>query len=316
MQKKDTVIILFLIVSLSAQSAPLGAQVPEPAREITLPAGEGENAGEEASILFIGNATVILRIGPFTILTDPNFVHKGDHVHLGYGMKAKRLTDPALEIEELPHIDFLLVSHFHGDHFDQAAEREIPKDKPIVTAADAVDEFRDKGFTNVHGLEKWEPVILKKGAESLTLTAMPARHAPLFMQPMLPDVIGSMIEYQTPDAEKKVRIYISGDTLMHGELGEISARFPGVDAGLFHLGGTRLFGVLLTMDARQGVAAMEAIKPRTAIPVHYNDYDVFKSSLEDFKKEVSKSGYGGEIVYLEPGQAHRFKIPDVPSAAS
>ncbi|HEY9401563.1 MAG TPA: hypothetical protein VIQ24_02630, partial [Pyrinomonadaceae bacterium] len=40
------------------------------------------------SIFFVGTATVILRYAGFTILTDPNFLHAGDHVHLGYGLTA------------------------------------------------------------------------------------------------------------------------------------------------------------------------------------------------------------------------------------
>ena len=67
------------------------------------------------SIFFVGTATVILRYAGFTILTDPNFLHAGDHVHLGYGMSAKRLTNPAMEIEDLPFLDFCVLSHYHGD---------------------------------------------------------------------------------------------------------------------------------------------------------------------------------------------------------
>jgi hypothetical protein len=44
----------------------------------------------QGSIFFVGNATVILSYAGFTILTDPNFLHRGDHVHLGHGMTAAR----------------------------------------------------------------------------------------------------------------------------------------------------------------------------------------------------------------------------------
>lgn len=38
-----------------------------------------------AEILFIGNATLLIRYGELTLLTDPNFLHCGQHAHLGYG---------------------------------------------------------------------------------------------------------------------------------------------------------------------------------------------------------------------------------------
>lgn len=38
------------------------------------------------AVPFIGTAMVVLRVGPFTLLTDPNFLHKGEPAHLGYGI--------------------------------------------------------------------------------------------------------------------------------------------------------------------------------------------------------------------------------------
>lgn len=46
-------------------------------------------------------------------MTDPNFLHSGDHVPLGPGVTSNRLTDPAVELEELPGIDAVLLSHYH-----------------------------------------------------------------------------------------------------------------------------------------------------------------------------------------------------------
>ncbi len=48
-----------------------------------------------ASLTFVGNATTVLRLGGFTLLTDPNFVRRGQRVHLGYGLLSKRRHDPA-----------------------------------------------------------------------------------------------------------------------------------------------------------------------------------------------------------------------------
>src|SRR4051812_21432371 len=87
---------------------------------LTLPAGSSANADAAGgSIFFVGTATVIIRYAGLTILTDPNFLHKGEHVHIGYGLTAERLTDPAIPFEKLPPIDLVLLSHFHEDHFDK-----------------------------------------------------------------------------------------------------------------------------------------------------------------------------------------------------
>jgi hypothetical protein len=71
-----------------------------------------------ASIFFVGTAITILEWEGIRLMTDPNFLHAGDHVHLGPGVAGTRNTNPALDLDELPRIDVVLLSHYHGDHFD------------------------------------------------------------------------------------------------------------------------------------------------------------------------------------------------------
>src|SRR5215203_4509066 len=129
-----------------------------------------------ASVLFVGTATVIIRLGGFTILTDPNFLHAGDHVHLGYGLTSERLTDPAFDIEALPPLDFCILSHYHGDHFDQIVEEKLQKDLPIITTEHAASELQEKGFRETVGLKTWESVTVEKGDMRVQITSMPGKH--------------------------------------------------------------------------------------------------------------------------------------------
>lgn len=70
---------------------------------------------KNASIFFVGTATTILEWSEIRIMTDPNFLHDGDHVHLGPGVSATRITNPAImELRDLPSIDAVLLSHYHG----------------------------------------------------------------------------------------------------------------------------------------------------------------------------------------------------------
>ena len=67
-------------------------------------------------------------------------------------------------------------------------------------------------------------------------------------------------------------------------------------------------GILLTMDAEQGVEAIRIINPREVIPIHYNDYDVFKSPLEDFKRAVADAGLKDRVHYLSHGESYDFSV--------
>lgn len=280
-------------------------------QELVLPANDTQPDMQHGSIFFIGTATVLLRYAGFTILTDPNFLHKGEQVHLGYGLRSKRQTNPAMEIEQLPPLDLIVLSHMHEDHFDRVAARELDKTLPIATTLQAATALKEQGFKRIYPLQTWQSLIVIKGDAQLRVTSLPGKHAPGPLSALLPPVMGSMLEFQTPTGETTLYLYITGDTLIHERLKEISRRYPEIDIALLHLGGTRIFGVMLTMDGKQGVEAMKIVSPHTAIPIHFNDYPVFKSPLEDFKKAVAAAGLEERVKYLHAGETYTFEVGKV-----
>jgi len=276
---------------------------------LALPAGAESVDTAQGSIFFIGTATVLLRYAGFTILTDPNFLHQGDHVHLGFGLTSTRLTNPAIEMEQLPPFDLVLLSHLHEDHFDRFVQQNLDKGTTIVTTPEAAAALRRKCFSMLEPLHTWETLTVTKGDYTLRITAMPAKHGPGILNSALPSVMGSMLEFQNKAGNTLLRLYITGDTLLHEHLQEIPQRYPDIDLALLHLGGTRIFGILLTMDAMQGIEAIKLINPHEAIPLHYNDYTVFKSPLADFQELVKLSGLEDRVHYMAHGDTYTFEVP-------
>lgn len=291
------------------QEVPPTLKLPLAAGSGTAASAPGEGGVPSGSVHFIGTATVVLRLGAFTLLTDPNFLHRGEHAQLGYGISSPRMTEPALGIEQLPPLDAVLLSHYHGDHFDQVAEQKLDKLLPIISTPHAVRQLAERGFRSLHALSTWQAIELEKGAARLRVTALPARHGPPLLHAALPQTMGSLVELLAPGGAPAWRIYISGDTLIHDALAEIPRRFPDIDLALLHLGGTRLFGILLTMDAEQGVQALRLIQPRRAIPIHNDDYPVFKSSLEEFLAAARAAGLQDRVQVLRPGERFNFILP-------
>jgi L-ascorbate metabolism protein UlaG (beta-lactamase superfamily) len=99
-----------------------------------------------AQLTFVGNATMLIRFGDLTLLTDPNFLHRGQRAYLGYGLSSKRLTEPALSIEDLPVLDGIVLSHLHGDHWDRVAHRVLDRDLPVITTPHASRRLQWRGF--------------------------------------------------------------------------------------------------------------------------------------------------------------------------
>lgn len=295
---------------------------------------------ENASLFFIGTATTILEWEGMRMMTDPNFLHAGDHVHLGPGVTGTRLTNPAVNIEDLPPIDFVLLSHYHADHFDQKVEEVLRRDLPIISTPHAFENLSkpEKGFTSVRAVDVWEKIdvdIKALGDDELKprikITGMPGKHVagPIietvnYLLSAVPPTNGWMLELGytktvgvTDPAKEDFRvgytIYISGDTLYVHDLEEIPKRYPHVDLMIIHLGGTTIPGphmplLMLTMDAIQGIKLVTLIHPDLTIPIHYDDYDVFLSKLGDFKAEVDKIGLQDKVIYLDRGDQYKFEV--------
>src|SRR3954465_15923059 len=68
------------------------------------------------SAVWVGHATVLLRIGRRYVLADPNLS--------GAIYVLPRETPASLKAGELPPIDVALLSHMHFDHFDAKTVRD------------------------------------------------------------------------------------------------------------------------------------------------------------------------------------------------
>ncbi|KAI2614454.1 Metallo-hydrolase/oxidoreductase [Hypoxylon fragiforme] len=330
------------------------------------PGGSGKD--EDASVYFIGTATMMIEWQGIRILTDPNFLHAGDHVHLGPGVTAQRKTNPAVDLHELPSLDCILLSHYHEDHFDRLVENSLNRNFHIITtphakACLASGEAKEEPFRSVHGVDVFESMMLHIDRReprlaggygkvpAIKVTGMPGKHVPPGALSLansvlraVPPTNGWLVElgytFKAPTGDDPdtldtgYRVYISGDTLFVDELREIPTwlrrqqqlllpvhqqsrsqkqRNSRIDLMLVHLGGTTIPGpaiplVMVTMDAAQGFRLMELMQPGVTIPVHYDDYSVFLSPLAEFKDKVDGEGWRERVVYLDRGEAFRFKV--------
>ncbi len=256
---------------------------------------------DDVTLTFGGNATTLLRIGGFTLLTDPNVLRRGQRAYLGKGLWTKRLTDPALLPTQLPALDAIVLSHLHADHWDRIATRTLDRATPVITTPAAASALGRRGFRETLDLAPWQRHELTRTDETLRITAVPGVHGPGPLARLLPPVMGSVLELLR-GGEVSWRGYISGDTLYRPWLGEVLQRCGPLDVLIPHLGGTRALGVTVTMDGRQGADLVELLRPPVTVPVHYDDYDRFASPLGDFVREVAERRAPGEIRAVVRGE--------------
>ncbi|MFR9806807.1 MBL fold metallo-hydrolase [Pseudonocardia sp. RS010] len=205
-----------------------------------------------------------------------------------------------------PLLDAVVLSHLHGDHFDRRARRGLPQAVPIVTTPHAERRLRRQGFRAAEGVRTWESWETTRNDDLLRVTAVPGQHGPAVVHRALPPVMGAVLELERAGGTV-LRIYQTGDTLMRPFLHRVHERFGPPDVLVAHLGGTRVAGVLVTMDARQGADLVETFRPGTTIPVHYDDYDVFRSPLSHFTQELYDRGLQAGLRVLHRGETARLE---------
>lgn len=285
------------------------ARAQEPDEYIlTLPSGPAAPA-QGGSVRFIGNATVLIEYQGLAILTDPNFLPRGSFVRLGYGLRSERLAGPAIGIDALPPVDLVVLTHLHEDHFDWLVQQRLRRDVPIVTTSEAAPQLEELGFTQHYGLAAWDSLTVRKGEARLRITALPARHGPRALAWLLPEVMGALLDFGPGAFGPGYRMYISGDTVLFDELAQIGQRFPDIDLALLHLGGMRLVGPFkLSMDGEDGARLLQLTGARRAIPLHFSDYDMFRSPLSDFQRATRAPGLDGRVIYLERGDTYTLPL--------
>ena len=124
---------------------------------------------------WIGHATMLLRVGGRTILTDPIFSPRAG-VGLGpLTLGPTRLQAPAVAIGRLPRVDVILLSHAHFDHLDRPSLHKLARrfsSATVVCAAGTRDLVDDLPFRDVRELGWGESM----DARGLRVTAVPVEH--------------------------------------------------------------------------------------------------------------------------------------------
>jgi L-ascorbate metabolism protein UlaG (beta-lactamase superfamily) len=136
----------------------------------------GETNGK---LLFIDTATTIIQWAGLTLMTDPNFLARRRPRTPWPWSNRNSDYEPFVDLRQLPHIDAVLLSHCHADHFDQHVEASLRRDLPITSTLHAKQHLAGKSpaeesFTAVTARDFWESIMLSvKDTASITIQHKP-----------------------------------------------------------------------------------------------------------------------------------------------
>ncbi|GAA1846774.1 MBL fold metallo-hydrolase [Pseudonocardia ailaonensis] len=230
---------------------------------------------------FLGHSTVRLELGGRVVLTDPVLTPR---------VSLLRRAVPPLRPEDWADADLVLISHLHGDHLHFPSLRLLRPDTRVVVPRGAGEWVRRKGIRRVEEIDVGES--LTDGG--LTVTATFAEHSghrwgPRSTHGPQAPALGHILEADG------LRIYASGDTDLFdgmGSLGDLDlALLPvwgwGPSLGPGHL------------DPERAAAAVEILRPRLAVPVHWGTLAVAGLTK-------APAGHGARMRHLLQDPPHLF----------
>jgi L-ascorbate metabolism protein UlaG (beta-lactamase superfamily) len=200
----------------------------------------------------------------------------------------------------------LLTHEHHDDNLDDAGRALLPSADTIVTTASGAERLGGRA----RGLDAWETAVLEApGRPAIEVTATPCRHGPPLSHPLVGDVIGFALRWE---GQRDGVLWISGDTVLYKGVREVAERLE-VDTAILHLGGVQfpITGPLrYTMTARDAIELCRVVRPRTAIPIHYEGWGHFREGRDAIERELARApeDVRRSIRWLVPGRPEALAI--------
>lgn len=221
----------------------------------------------EITLTWVGHSTMLLQVQGMNILTDPVF---SDHVSPFSFMAPKRLVALPFEIEDLPPIDLVVVSHSHYDHLDLATLKRLSQHKgkntlflvPLGNQA----LLQSEGIANVKELDWWD----QYSVGPLTATFTPAQH---WTQRTLWDRNKSLWGGWSIKTEAFHFVYV-GDTGYSQDFTDIRQRLGPSDVALIPVGAykPRWFMGKQHVDPDGAIQIHKDLQSRYSIGVHWGTF--------------------------------------------
>ncbi len=221
-------------------------------------------------IVWLGHSTVLIKAAGKRILTDPVF--------WDVNFLIKRKTPLPIDPENLPRIDYVLISHSHYDHMDTKSLVFLKEhfDPYFITGPGYGDYFRSIGSKKNVALNWTESY----SANGLKITSLPVQH---WSKRGLFDTnkmlwCSFMIE---SDGKTPRRYYWAGDSGYFRGFKEIGDKWGPFDVAMLPVGSyePRWFMKTNHMNPAEAVAAAVDLRAKVTIPIHRATFDLTDEPL-------------------------------------
>jgi L-ascorbate metabolism protein UlaG (beta-lactamase superfamily) len=234
---------------------------------------------DRVTAAWLGHSTVLINFFGITILTDPVlFPRIGIQIPFLFTIGPKRLTAPALGVDELPKIDIILLSHAHFDHIDRRTLRRFGRSTKVITASRTRDLL---GWTKLRDITElsWDAeTSIETSAGKVEILAVRVKHWGARMQH---DDYRGYNGYLIKRNNR--RILFVGDTAFTEKFVELRQHGP-IDLAIFPIAAYNPW-IRSHVTPEQAVQMANDAGARFIMPVHHQ---TFRLSFEPFREPIER----------------------------
>ena len=257
------------------------------------------------TVAWLGHATVLISFFGVKILTDPVLFPRIGIRLPGFTIGPKRLTAPALEFDELPKIDVVLLSHAHFDHFDLRTLRRFDENTSVITASNTRDLLRWTSLRDITELCWGQRKTFNAAAGDIDIVALRVKHWGARKQrDNYRGYNGYLLESRNGGRR---RILFAGDTALTNSFAELGERGP-VDIAIMSIGAYNPW-IRSHCTPEQAIEMANAAGAQFIMPVHHQTFRLsfepmrepierFKAALRDQSERIALCEIGETFVLL------------------
>ncbi|ASG21052.1 MBL fold metallo-hydrolase [Nitrospirillum viridazoti] len=257
-------------------------------------------AAHTLTLTLVGGPTALIEVGGFRLLTDPTFDPPG--LYREAPVRFEKTSGPALSPGEIGLLDGVLLTHDqHFDNLDNAGRALLPTTP--VTYTTLAGAGRLEG--NAVGLAPFETRELQAAdGRRLFITATPARHGPVGIEPISGDVVGFLLGLDQPGDT----LYVTGDTVWYDGTAEVARRFAPKVVMLFTGAAEPRGRFHMTMDSNDALEAAHAFPDAALVAVHNEGWVHFKESATELATAFATLGAATRLTPLDRGVPRPFTL--------
>jgi N-acyl-phosphatidylethanolamine-hydrolysing phospholipase D len=248
---------------------------------------------QEPSITWVGHSTFLVRMDGVAFVTDPMFSERASPFSF---MGPRRMVSPGVPFDELPPLDFVLLTHDHYDHTDRpTVTRLARRGVPFIVPRGLGDWVREAGGRTTE-LDWWQDTEL----DGVRITCVPARH---FSGRALRDRnrrlwCGWVVSGPTR------RFYDVGDTAYPDHFREIRERLGPIDLATVPIGAYLPAAMMHPVHTtpEEALQIAEDVGARRAVAMHFGTFDLADEAVDEpprrFRAEADRRGWGVDRAWL------------------